>query len=90
MPWLFARISYGHLFDEGADVEAFDVVGVVEVVAKIVFREVEWDEEARMVWGYAGGSDEGDCEFGTTACQLNPSWCIESRIQMDFLAAEGY
>ena len=69
MPWLFARISYRHLFDEGADVEAFDVVGVVEVVAKIVFGEVEWDEEARMVWGYVGCSDEGDCELGTMRYQ---------------------
>jgi hypothetical protein len=37
MPWLFARVAYGLLFYVGADVEAFDVVGVVKVVAEVVF-----------------------------------------------------
>jgi hypothetical protein len=36
MPWLFARIPYWHLLYVGSDVEAFDVVGVVEVVAEVV------------------------------------------------------
>jgi hypothetical protein len=49
MPLLFPGIAYRHLFDVGSDVEAFDVVGVVEVVAQIVLGEVERDEEARMI-----------------------------------------
>jgi hypothetical protein len=50
MPWLYACVPYGHLFDIGPDVEASDVVGVVEVVSQIVLGEVERDEEARVVW----------------------------------------
>jgi hypothetical protein len=50
MPWLFACVAHGHLFYEGSDVEASDIVGVVEVVPEIILGEVERDEEARVVW----------------------------------------
>lgn len=50
MSRLFACVSHGHLFYVGPDVEALDVVGVVEVVPEIVLGEVERDEEARVVW----------------------------------------
>jgi hypothetical protein len=51
MPWLFPYVTYGHLFYVGSDVEAFDAIGVVEVVAEIVLGEIERDKEARVVWG---------------------------------------
>jgi hypothetical protein len=50
MSWLFACVAHGHLFYEGSDVEASDIVGVVEVVPEIILGEVERDEEARVVW----------------------------------------
>ena len=36
MPWLFARVPHWHLFYIRSDVEAFNIVGVVEVVAEVV------------------------------------------------------
>ena len=69
MPWLLARVAHGHLFYVGPDVEASHVVGVVEVVAEIVFGEVEWDEEACVVGGEFMCANEGDCEFGTGAME---------------------
>jgi hypothetical protein len=50
MSWLLACVAHGHLFYEGSDVEASDVVGVVEVVPEIILGEIEWDEKARVVW----------------------------------------
>jgi hypothetical protein len=50
MSWLLTGVAHGHLFYEGSDVEASDVVGVVEVVPEIILGEVERDEEARVVW----------------------------------------
>jgi hypothetical protein len=47
---LLTDVAHGHLFYEGSDVEASDVVGVVEVVPEIILGEVERDEEARVVW----------------------------------------
>jgi hypothetical protein len=63
---------------------------VVEVVAEIVLREVEWDEEACVVWRYSGGSDESDCELGTAVCELRSVRLFVICIQIDLLAAEGY
>ena len=37
---------------------------MVEVVTEVVLREVERDEEARVVRGDAWCSDKGDCELG--------------------------
>jgi hypothetical protein len=50
MPWLFACVAHRHLFYIGANVEASDIVGVVEVVSEVILGEVERDEEARVVW----------------------------------------
>jgi hypothetical protein len=50
MPHLFPCVTHGHLFHIRSDIEAFDIVGVVEVVAKVVLGKVERYEEARMIW----------------------------------------
>jgi hypothetical protein len=50
MPHLFTCVADWHLFHVRSDVEAFDIVRVVEVVAEIVLGKIERDEEARMVW----------------------------------------
>lgn len=50
MARLYRCVADGHLFDVGPNVEAFDVVGVIEVVAEIVLGEVERNEEARVIW----------------------------------------
>lgn len=51
MARLLLRVAHRHLLDKGTNVVAFDGVGVVEVVAEIIFGEVERDEEARVVRG---------------------------------------
>jgi hypothetical protein len=63
---------------------------VVKVVAEIVLREVEWYEEACVIWRYSGGSDESDCELRTTVCQLRLVRLLVIYIQIDLLAAKGY
>ena len=64
MARLLCCIANRHLLDVGSNVEAFDVVGVVKVVAEIVLREVERDEETRVVWREAGCAHHCDRKFG--------------------------
>lgn len=69
-------VSDGHLFDVRADIEAFDVVCVVEVVAEIVFREIERYFEARVVWGQAGRAQHCDCELGSIVILASSLECL--------------
>jgi hypothetical protein len=50
VPHLLPCVSHVHLFYNRADVKASNIVGVVEVVAEVIFGEVERDEEACVVW----------------------------------------
>jgi hypothetical protein len=79
MSRLLACVAHGHLFYVGSNVVAFDVVGVVQVVAEVVLRKVERDEEACVVWRESRCPDECDCEFGTTRAMsvydVQHVWC---------------
>lgn len=65
MSWLFTRVAYGHLFYIGANVEALYIVGVVEVVAKVILGEIKRNEKARVIGRKTRCSDKRDREFGT-------------------------
>lgn len=85
-------VANGHLLDVRADVETFDIVSMVEIVAEIVLREIERHFEARVVWGQSGCAQHCDCELRagylisieTSGCQR-----FVRDIQVDLLAAEG-
>lgn len=70
---------------------AFYPVGVEEVVAEVVFGEVEGDEEACVVGREGGRSRQGYCKFGTMRLLV---FVGKERgggeVQEDLLAAECY
>jgi len=91
MSHLLARVAYGHLLDVRPYAVAFDVVGMEQVVAEVILREVERDEEACVVWRQPRRSNECDCELGTRSAISEYAMCSTrgAVIQVYLLAAEG-
>lgn len=67
MSWLLLCVTHGHLLYKTSDVEAFDLVCVEKVISQIVLGEIEWNEEAGMVWRKMRCSDERNCKFGAVS-----------------------
>ena len=51
------------MFNERTDIVYFHIVCVVKIVAKIIFREIEWDEETCFVRRETRCADQCDGEF---------------------------
>ena len=64
MARLLPGVTHRQLLYERANRMYLDIVCVVEVVAEIVFGEVERDEELGLVGREIGRADESDGELG--------------------------